>query len=63
MMLPYDAEGGIPKVVANKMAVLASGAWVLPFWREPGKTCPRLRSEAGEMFHEEMFHKASPSNE
>ena len=45
LMLPYDAEGGIPKVVANKMAVLGSGAWVLPFWREPGKTCPKLRSE------------------
>ena len=25
--------------------VLGSGAWVLPFWREPGKTCPQLRSE------------------
>ena len=45
MILPYDAEGGIPKVVANKLAVLASGAWILPFWREPGKTCPKLRSE------------------
>ena len=24
---------------------LGSGAWVLPFWREPGKTCPQIKSE------------------
>jgi hypothetical protein len=24
MVLPYDAEGGIPKVVANKVAVLVN---------------------------------------
>ncbi|KAK3240741.1 hypothetical protein CYMTET_49439, partial [Cymbomonas tetramitiformis] len=31
-------------VIANKPAVLSNGAWVLPFWREPGRTCPVLRT-------------------
>mmetsp|Transcript_21707 Transcript_21707/g.68164 ORF Transcript_21707/g.68164 Transcript_21707/m.68164 type:complete len:444 (+) Transcript_21707:2-1333(+) len=44
-VLGYDAEDGVPKVVANKVAVLSNGAWVLPFWREPGKTCPVVRSK------------------
>lgn len=30
----FDAEGGIPKVVANKLAVDTDGSWLLPFWRE-----------------------------
>ena len=29
-----EAEGGTPKVLANKMIVLSTGEWVLPFWRE-----------------------------
>jgi hypothetical protein len=41
MVLSYETEGGIPKVLANKLTVLSSGSWVLPFWREPGKTCPQ----------------------
>jgi hypothetical protein len=28
-MLPLS---GVPKVVANKLVVLSSGAWLLPFW-------------------------------
>ncbi|KAK3267928.1 hypothetical protein CYMTET_23545 [Cymbomonas tetramitiformis] len=31
---------GIPKVLANKMIVLATGEWVLPYWREK----PKLKS-------------------
>ena len=32
----YDMskDAGIPKVVANKVVVLSSGEWVLPFWRQ-----------------------------
>ena len=26
------------------MTVLSNGAWLLPYWREPGKTCPVVRS-------------------
>jgi hypothetical protein len=26
--------GGVPKVVANKLVVLSSGAWLLPFWMQ-----------------------------
>jgi len=40
-----DAEDGIPKVIANKVSVLSNGRWVLPFWREPGKTCPVNRNQ------------------
>ena len=37
---------GVPKVIANKVAVLSNGAWLLPYWREPGKTCPLNRAQA-----------------
>lgn len=30
------ADGRINKVIANKLVVTTSGAWVLPFWRELG---------------------------
>ena len=30
----FDAEGGIPKVIANKLAIGTDGGWLLPFWRE-----------------------------
>ena len=30
------ADGRINKVIANKLVVTSSGAWVLPFWREMG---------------------------
>jgi hypothetical protein len=29
-----DLDGNIPKLTANKLLVLRSGEWVLPFWRE-----------------------------
>ncbi|QDZ23084.1 sialidase [Chloropicon primus] len=35
---------GVPKVIANKLTVLSNGAWLLPYWREPGRTCPVIRS-------------------
>eukprot|EP00238_Polyblepharides_amylifera_P013106 CAMPEP_0196574354 /NCGR_PEP_ID=MMETSP1081-20130531/4083_1 /TAXON_ID=36882 /ORGANISM="Pyramimonas amylifera, Strain CCMP720" /LENGTH=387 /DNA_ID=CAMNT_0041892349 /DNA_START=68 /DNA_END=1231 /DNA_ORIENTATION=+ len=34
-ILTHEADGGVPKVLANKLTVLSSGAWVLPYWREP----------------------------
>ena len=36
---------GVPKAIANKIAVLSDGAWLLPYWREPGKTCPLNRAQ------------------
>ncbi|KAK3256458.1 hypothetical protein CYMTET_34407 [Cymbomonas tetramitiformis] len=29
-----EADSGIPKVVANKMTILSTGEWLLPFWRQ-----------------------------
>ena len=34
-LLSQEVDGGIPKVVANRLTVLSSsGHWVLPFWRQ-----------------------------
>mmetsp|Transcript_26799 Transcript_26799/g.37009 ORF Transcript_26799/g.37009 Transcript_26799/m.37009 type:complete len:372 (+) Transcript_26799:1-1116(+) len=46
LVYSYEAEMGMPKVLANKLAVLSNGGWALPFWREPGKTCPIVRHGA-----------------
>jgi len=45
-LLRQSRDGGIPKVIANKVAVLSSGEWLLPFWREQqnalmDETCQR----------------------
>ena len=48
-LLPQDRDGGIPKVIANKVAVLSTGEWLMPFWREQqnalevGLTLPGVR--------------------
>jgi hypothetical protein len=34
VVLTFEDEGGIPKVIANKLALTPTGAWLLPFWRE-----------------------------
>ena len=44
LVYAYGDESGIPKVISNKVAVLSDGHWLLPFWREPGKTCPVVRN-------------------
>jgi len=31
---PYHEDRFIPKMLANKLVVLSTGEWVLPFWRE-----------------------------
>lgn len=37
-----DLDGNIPKLTANKLVVLNSGEWILPFWRErSGLVCAR----------------------
>ena len=33
-MYGFAKEGGIPKVIANKIAISPAGEWLLPFWRE-----------------------------
>jgi len=45
VILSYGSEDGMPKVIANTLVELEDGSWVLPFWREPGKTCPQMKSE------------------
>ena len=48
-ILSQSTDGGIPKVTANKPAVLSTGEWLLPFWRErsmlstKGPECDRQR--------------------
>lgn len=44
-VLKYESGAGIPKVIANKLTTTANGDWVLPFWREPGQTCPIHKHE------------------
>eukprot|EP00873_Tetraselmis_striata_P011702 jgi/Tetstr1/431966/TSEL_021443.t1 len=34
------ADGGVPKVIANQLAVTKAGAWVLPFWQEMPRVHP-----------------------
>jgi len=34
LLLSMQSGGGIPKVICNRMIVLSSGEWLLPYWRE-----------------------------
>ncbi len=36
MVMSYDDEGGIAKMIANQLTTARDGSWVLPFWREMG---------------------------
>jgi predicted neuraminidase len=56
VILSYNAEDGMPKVIANTLTELESGSWILPFWREPGKTCPQVKAEVKD---EKMLRKGS----
>ena len=53
LVLSQDADGGVPKVTANKPAVLSNGHWVLPYWREramlakDGEACEAMRGGEG----------------
>lgn len=52
MVMSFDAEGGIAKMIANPPIVAHDGSWVLPFWREMGgseecKRQPELHGKAG----------------
>lgn len=38
VVLPFISEGGIAKMVSNKLAVGPGGQWVLPFMRT-GSMC------------------------
>ena len=33
-VLSQSSDGGIPKVISNRVTVLSTGEWLLPFWRE-----------------------------
>jgi len=36
VVYPFEEDGGIAKMVANKVAIGPRGEWLLPFWREKG---------------------------
>eukprot|EP00959_Pyramimonas_sp_CCMP1952_P007904 165539-Pyramimonas_sp.AAC.1 len=48
VLMPMSADNDVPKVVANKLIVLSTGEWILPFWRQkswkvrPGDVTARL---------------------
>lgn len=46
-LLKQEDEDGVPKVIANKLTVLSTGAWVLPYWREAPDDgpCSELRAK------------------
>mmetsp|Transcript_2734 Transcript_2734/g.5421 ORF Transcript_2734/g.5421 Transcript_2734/m.5421 type:complete len:279 (-) Transcript_2734:50-886(-) len=48
---------GVNKVIANRLVVLSSGEWVLPFWRERGRSCikvdPQQQGRAGVLISED----------
>ena len=44
VLYPMSADNNVPKVVANKLLVLSSGDWILPFWRQKSwKICETKR--------------------
>ena len=48
----YSDEGGIAKMLANRLGTIPGGGWVLPVWREMGgqQVCnkhPELHGAAG----------------
>lgn len=48
MVYPYEADGGIGKMVANQLVLGRSGEWILPFWREMGgQNCSQNHGEHG----------------
>eukprot|EP00951_Prasinocladus_malaysianus_P030256 scaffold283928_cov49-Prasinocladus_malaysianus.AAC.1 len=52
LLLSLEADGGIPKVTANKAIELSTGEFVLPFWREnallgSSKACKKLSGKQG----------------
>ena len=48
MVFAYEEDGGIGKMVANKLAIGSSGEWLLPFWREMGgQNCSQNHAEHG----------------
>ena len=46
-ILKQEDEDGVPKVIANKLTVLSTGTWVLPYWREAPEDgpCSELRAQ------------------
>jgi predicted neuraminidase len=40
LVYSQNVDSSVPKVTANKLIVLSTGEWLLPFWREkPGQIC------------------------
>jgi len=63
MVLAYDDEGGIAKMIANKLIRARDGSWVLPFWREMGgpaacRQRPELHGEAGVLLTRDQARSA-----
>ena len=51
IIYPFDEDGRIGKMIANKLIVGPDGQWLLPFWREMGgQDClqsPSMHGKAG----------------
>ena len=43
--LMLDCVGVPVQVIANRLTILQSGEWVLPFWRERGRSCTNVDPE------------------
>lgn len=53
----FEEDGGIGKMVSNKIAIGLRGEWLLPFWREMGgqycKQAPAMHGRAGVLISED----------
>lgn len=51
LVYAFEEDGGIAKMVANKIVLGPKGEWLLPFWREMGgQNCmhsPSMHGKAG----------------
>ena len=58
VVFSFDSEGGIAKMVANKIALGPKGEWLLPFWREMGGNdcthAPGMHGRAGVLISEDQ---------
>ncbi|KAK3232987.1 hypothetical protein CYMTET_56683 [Cymbomonas tetramitiformis] len=47
LSLVEPSGNAVPKVLANPLAVLSTGEWLLPFWREPHDAPPCIKENRG----------------
>ena len=70
MVYSFKEEGGIPKVIANTIAIAPGGDWLLPFWREndpwdASTLCnqqPQLMGVPGVLLSSDKVREGPPAN-